>query len=60
FYYLRIIKVLYFDAPPSDKPEPVMTTDVTTRGLLYINVLALLGLGFFPSALLALCIRIFS
>ena len=60
FYYLRIIKVLYFDAPASDKPEPVMTTDVTTRGLLYINVLALLGLGFFPSALLALCIRIFS
>jgi NADH-quinone oxidoreductase subunit N len=52
FYYLRIVKVMYFDAPRN--PEPV----VRGRGvsvLLAVNGLAVLVFGLLPSGLMALC-----
>ena len=55
FYYLRIVKVMYFD-------EPVDTTPVTAggeaRALLSLNALAVLGLGILPGGLMALCARV--
>ena len=54
FYYLRIIKVMYFDAPTDIAPI-VATVDM--RGLLAINAFALLVLGIFPGALMTACLN---
>jgi NADH-quinone oxidoreductase subunit N len=52
FYYLRVVKVMYFD-------EPVTATTVTAtldvRLVLSTNGLLVLLLGIFPGALMALC-----
>ncbi|RTL25344.1 MAG: NADH-quinone oxidoreductase subunit NuoN [Burkholderiales bacterium] len=54
FYYLRIVKVMYFD-------EPVDTTPVAQAGgarvLLSVNALAVLALGILPSGLMTLCAK---
>jgi len=52
FYYLRVVKVMYFD-------EPVTATTVSAtldvRLVLSTNGLLVLVLGIFPGALMALC-----
>lgn len=52
FYYLRLIKVMYFD-PPEDSAPLVAATDFQVT--LSINSLAVLILGVFPGGLMALC-----
>jgi NADH-quinone oxidoreductase subunit N len=55
FYYLRIIKLMYFD-------EPTDAIDIqaggTLRAVLSANGVAVLALGIFPSLLLDLCARV--
>jgi NADH-quinone oxidoreductase subunit N len=52
YYYLRIVKLMYFDEPPQaaagDEPGG-------SRWLLSTNALALLALGILPQPLLQLC-----
>ncbi|WP_396430585.1 NADH-quinone oxidoreductase subunit NuoN [Limnohabitans sp.] len=52
FYYLRVVKVMYFD-------EPVTATTVSAtldvRAVLSVNGLLVLVLGIVPGALMALC-----
>jgi NADH-quinone oxidoreductase subunit N len=58
YYYLRIIKVMYFDAPSDDgRARPV--ADPQLRWLLSANALLMLVLGLFWSPLLDLCTRAF-
>lgn len=57
FYYLRAIKMMYFDKPIDAAPLEVSTD---TSVVLSINGLAVLGLGLFPAALLAACQAAFS
>lgn len=52
FYYLRVIKVMYFDKPDCDEPLHY-STDMHI--VLSANGLAVLALGLFPGALIALC-----
>ena len=56
FYYLRIVKLMYFD-------EPEITTPVHApadfRAMLSINGLAQLMLGIFANVLIALCVSAF-
>jgi NADH-quinone oxidoreductase subunit N len=52
FYYLRIVKVMYFDAPKDESPIPA---PLDTRLLMSVNGLAVIGLGLFPQMLMALC-----
>ena len=52
FYYLRLIKVMYFDQPITVGPI-VASADV--RVVLSINGALVLVLGIFPSGLMALC-----
>jgi len=52
FYYLRLIKVMYFDAPVTAAPV-VASADV--RVVLCINGALVLGLGLLPGGLMALC-----
>ena len=59
FYYLRVVKVMYFD-----KPLPEQTTTIKealdVKLLLGANSLSLILLGMFPSTLMAYCILAFS
>jgi len=59
FYYLRIIKVMYFDdVDPTQTQALQAPTDM--RVMFSANALAVLALGIFPSALLALCASVFN
>ena len=56
FYYLRIVKLMYFDEPDAepDGPRP-QDAPGEMRLLLSVNGLALLALGIMPQPLLGLC-----
>jgi len=56
FYYLRVIKLMYFDAPPAQYPPPQHSAGV--RAALGLNALAVLVLGIVPAPLLDLCARL--
>ena len=56
FYYLRVIKVMYFDAPADDTALS-LPADVGFRWLLSLNGIALLVLGVFWGPLIAWCYR---
>ncbi|HEY8744059.1 NADH-quinone oxidoreductase subunit NuoN [uncultured Ralstonia sp.] len=52
FYYLRVIKVMYFDAPTDEGP---VEATFGLRSLLSVNGLLVLVLGIFPASLMGLC-----
>jgi NADH-quinone oxidoreductase subunit N len=54
YYYLRVIKLMYFDAPTEGVPQIAPAGDA--GGLLSLNGLAVLGLGLLPQGLLTLCV----
>jgi NADH-quinone oxidoreductase subunit N len=56
FYYLRVVKFLYFDKPEDTGP---LVADGDLRAVLSVNGLAILGLGLFPGALMSACIAAF-
>ncbi len=56
FYYLRVVKVAYFDEPEGER-EP-LNPGLVTGGIMSLNGLLIIGLGVLPSALMALCIRV--
>ena len=53
FYYLRIVKVMYFDAPQS--PVHPITAPADARVVLTINGALILILGILPGGLMTLC-----
>jgi len=55
FYYLRVVKLMYFDDPADSY---AIEAGGTMRALLSANGLAVLALGVFPSALIDLCSRV--
>ena len=59
FYYLRVIKVMFFDKPPEDQ-LPTVKQAMDVKILLSANGLSLIGLGVFPSTLMGYCILAFS
>ena len=52
FYYLRVIRLMYFDAPRDTAPVSTMTD---MKIVVSVNALAILALGIYPGALLSLC-----
>ncbi len=55
YYYLRVIKVMYFDAPIQDTRVRI------SKGMNFVfslNSLALLYLGIFPGALISACLNV--
>jgi NADH-quinone oxidoreductase subunit N len=52
FYYLRVIKVMYFDEPTD--PYPVGGS-LDVRIILSLNGIAVLGLGILPAPLFVIC-----
>jgi len=54
FYYLRIVKLMYFDAPLDTAP---ITASPDARVVMSVNGLAILALGIVPQPLMAVCIH---
>lgn len=52
FYYLRVVKVMYFDEPVT---ATTVSADADVRVVLSINGLLVLVLGIVPGALMAVC-----
>ena len=56
FYYLRVIKVMYFDDPKEGNAGPVPSMCLLPRGLMTINCGLILVLGLMPGGLMSLCL----
>ncbi len=55
FYYLRVIKMIYFDVPEGEG-NYIDTCDISPAGItLSVNALLVLALGLFPGALMVVC-----
>jgi NADH-quinone oxidoreductase subunit N len=59
YYYLRVVKVMYFDEPIDDSPL-ALPHDVAFRWALSINGIALLALGVLWGPLMDWCARAFT
>lgn len=57
YYYLKIVRVMYFEQP-SNTNVPVASSDM--RITLSVNGLAILGFGLFPAPLFMVCQNIFA
>lgn len=55
FYYLRVVKYLYFDKPTDDAP---IVREADMGAVLSINGLAMLALGIFPGILMSLAVAV--
>jgi NADH-quinone oxidoreductase subunit N len=58
YYYLRVVKVMYFDKPDAGT-EVRIQPDFTLRLVLSLNALVLLGLGLYWGPLLSWCKQAF-
>ena len=56
FYYLRVVKYMYFDEPET---ESTITAPVDFGAALTLNGMMILGLGIFSSSLITLCMTSF-
>ena len=52
FYYLRVVKLMYFDEPMADGP---VESKLAFRVLLSVNGITILAVGLYPGVLLRLC-----
>lgn len=52
FYYLRVVKLMYFDEPADAAP---IEGPFFVKALISVNGLAVAGLGLFPQFLMSLC-----
>ncbi len=57
YYYIRVVKLMYFDAPVDNGP---IQAGGALRTVLSANGLAVLALGLLPGLLLDLCARVIS
>ena len=63
FYYLRVIRLMYFDPPERSSADGAQLVPIVAgfdvKLVFSLNALALLALGIFPNQLLALCTAAF-
>lgn len=57
FYYLRMIKIMYFDRTDDTTP---LQSSFDMNAVMSANGLSILALGIYPSALMALCTTVMS
>lgn len=57
FYYLRVIKIMYFDEPEDSSP---LMCSVDMRAMITTNSILVLVIGLFPGDLMALCMSAIS
>lgn len=52
FYYIRLVKIMYFDKPEDDS---AITPDVDMKVVISANGILMLALGVYPGALMSIC-----
>jgi len=57
YYYIRIVKLMYFDKSDHDS---IITADVDLKVVVSVNGLLMLVLGLFPGALMTVCQNVIS
>ena len=57
FYYLRVVKLVYFDEPSPDNAGAGFEASGASRAVLSVNGLLMLGLGILPAPLMGLCLQ---
>ncbi len=57
YYYLRVVKVMYFDEPM--EKAPIFVSSFDTQLAISVNGLAVFFLGLFPTGLIELCQKAF-
>lgn len=55
FYYLRVVKYMYFDKADDTTP---LSSNFDMRAVMSANGLVVLALGIYPGALMALCVAV--
>ncbi len=58
FYYIRVVKIMYFDEPVKEM-QPAQVC-ILTKGLLLANVALLLLIGILPTSMILYCQTLFS
>ena len=53
FYYLRVVKVMYFDEP---EHEITVSGSGFAKGILSLNSILVLAIGIVPAGLMSLCL----
>ena len=56
FYYIRVVKLMYFDEPVSESP---IDAPVDFRAVISLNGVIMLGLGIFSGSLIQICMSSF-
>jgi NADH-quinone oxidoreductase subunit N len=56
FYYIRVVKLMYFDEPVTQSP---IDAPVDFRATISVNGIMMIGLGIFSSSLIAVCMASF-
>lgn len=54
FYYIRVVKLMYFDKPEDEAP---IIAGFDAKAVLSLNGLAVLALGIYPAGLMAWCAK---
>src|SRR5690606_15302774 len=57
FYYLRVVKVAYFDEPVTSDADAPIEAGVAPLVVMSLNGLSMLVLGVLPGPLMALCVQ---
>lgn len=57
YYYIKVVKVMYFEKPKQDDP---IKLPMSSTVIYSVNCLSLLYMGIFPSALIAACTAAFA
>jgi len=60
FYYLRVVKVAYFDEPQDQLSQASAASSCIATSVMALNGLAIVALGLLPGGLMVLCIRLMS
>ncbi|OWT56708.1 NADH-quinone oxidoreductase subunit NuoN [Candidimonas nitroreducens] len=58
YYYLRVVKMAYFDEPEGEAADATGACGVIPGGLMSINGLLVLLLGVLPGGLMGLCVQV--
>ena len=57
FYYLRVVKLMYFDEATTDD---ALSAPVDFRAILSLNGILMIGLGIFSGSLISVCMGVFA
>ena len=58
FYYIRVVKVAYFDEPETDVLDEPLQMGVVTKSVLALNAALIIAFGILPNGLMEISMRV--